>query len=164
MTYPCMTPDEWAEWQEHNRVAGPKRADAPCDDCLIGFAIEMRAEGRCVGIPAGAPEGDAPLPPRRRRATPTGTDRRRAEALRLYSLGMSQAEIGRHLGVGRTTILHYVKGRRPEYGRDAVRQRVAERIREANLLRAQGLSYVAIGRRLGVSEASAIRYIKGSAA
>lgn len=40
----CMEPDEWATWQRHE-------AGRPCDECPIAFAIAMRAEHRCNGIP-----------------------------------------------------------------------------------------------------------------
>lgn len=50
----CMDPGEWASWQEKNRqVAQNQQAPRPCSDCLLGFAAEMRAIGRCNGQPAG---------------------------------------------------------------------------------------------------------------
>ena len=50
----CMDPDEWAAWRSLNgRVSGSQRAARPCSDCLLGYAAEMRAEGRCNGTPGG---------------------------------------------------------------------------------------------------------------
>jgi hypothetical protein len=54
----CMSDEEWAAWSESNdRVIGKARAALPCADCLPSFASEMRAEGRCNGIPRGT-EGE----------------------------------------------------------------------------------------------------------
>lgn len=48
----CMDPEEWADWQGFNHAAGlPMRAQRPCDDCPMGFALEMFAARRCNGIP-----------------------------------------------------------------------------------------------------------------
>jgi hypothetical protein len=54
----CMEPDEWVLWQAGNArvtgsTAGVRRADRPCEDCPMGYAADMRAEGRCNGEPAG---------------------------------------------------------------------------------------------------------------
>jgi hypothetical protein len=48
-----MSEDEWSDWQRHNQSMGSGRAKRPCEDCLLGFAAEMRLEGRCNGTPAG---------------------------------------------------------------------------------------------------------------
>lgn len=51
----CMTADEWTAWQDTNRrINQGSQAPRPCSDCTLGFAAEMRAEGRCNGSPAGA--------------------------------------------------------------------------------------------------------------
>ena len=55
----CMEPPEWADWRARNPVAGIPDADQvarPCEECPIGWAVEMRAEGRCNGTPAGVAE------------------------------------------------------------------------------------------------------------
>ena len=54
-TAACMEPDEWADWQRLNRSIANHgdQASRPCSDCLLGFAADMRAEGRCNGQPAG---------------------------------------------------------------------------------------------------------------
>jgi hypothetical protein len=54
----CMEPDEWALWTEANRRSAAHRISRPCEDCPLGFALEMRAIGRCNGEPAGAPEDE----------------------------------------------------------------------------------------------------------
>lgn len=49
----CMEPDELADWRAFNRTAGPtNRAQRPCDDCPMSFALEMFAARRCNGVPA----------------------------------------------------------------------------------------------------------------
>jgi hypothetical protein len=49
----CMEPDEWALWLERNprALGGAAIANRPCVDCPLGFAAEMRSEGRCNGSP-----------------------------------------------------------------------------------------------------------------
>jgi hypothetical protein len=55
----CMSADEFAAWREMNgRITGRDRGSRPCDDCPLGFAAEMRAEGRCNGTPGGVEEED----------------------------------------------------------------------------------------------------------
>ncbi|MCU0250240.1 MAG: hypothetical protein MUE61_08535 [Vicinamibacterales bacterium] len=52
-----MEPDEWATWQRHE-------TDRPCEECPVSFAIAMRAEHRCNGIPRAGlprPNGRRPL-------------------------------------------------------------------------------------------------------
>lgn len=49
----CMSADELATWQ-----SGRNWADRPCLDCLLGFAVEMRAVGRCNGTPGGVQEDE----------------------------------------------------------------------------------------------------------
>ena len=48
-----MDPDEWAAWRSLNDRSGSNRAARPCSDCLLGYAAEMRADGRCNGTPGG---------------------------------------------------------------------------------------------------------------
>ena len=47
----CMDPAEWDAWHAANRSARGGRDSRPCDDCLLGFAAEMRTAGRCNGQP-----------------------------------------------------------------------------------------------------------------
>lgn len=48
----CMDPDDLAEWQAFNRsTTGTMRAQRPCDDCPMSFALEMFAARRCNGVP-----------------------------------------------------------------------------------------------------------------
>ena len=50
----CMDAGELAGWRDRNaRLLPFRRAERPCEDCLLGFAAEMRAEGRCNGEPGG---------------------------------------------------------------------------------------------------------------
>lgn len=51
-TAACLEPAEWTAWQRANRLlTHSSQAARPCDDCLAGFAADMRAEGRCNGVP-----------------------------------------------------------------------------------------------------------------
>lgn len=51
----CMEPDEYAGWREMNgKLIGSGRALRPCQDCPLGFALDMRAEDRCNGEPGGS--------------------------------------------------------------------------------------------------------------
>lgn len=54
----CMEPDELEAWSETNRRMSVGRAVSPCDDCSLGFAIDMRREGRCNGRPGGVEEDE----------------------------------------------------------------------------------------------------------
>jgi hypothetical protein len=54
----CMDADELAGWDEMNRRTQGGRAQLPCADCLVGFAAEMRAVGRCNGTPGGVEEDE----------------------------------------------------------------------------------------------------------
>jgi hypothetical protein len=45
-------PEEHVSWTEANRVVGVVAvASSPCSDCTLGLALEMSAEGRCIGRP-----------------------------------------------------------------------------------------------------------------
>jgi hypothetical protein len=58
----CMEPEEWADWQRRNpRLTDHAFAPRPCTDCPLGFAADMRAEGRCNGTPGGV-QGDDEIP------------------------------------------------------------------------------------------------------
>lgn len=47
---PCMTADEWDGWSDANLLLRPsRRADSPCVDCTLAFALEQRAV--CDGTP-----------------------------------------------------------------------------------------------------------------
>ena len=48
----CMDASDWADWQRFNERAGSTmRAQRPCDDCPMSFALEMFAARRCNGVP-----------------------------------------------------------------------------------------------------------------
>lgn len=53
----CMADDEWAHWLAMNPMglSDALVAARPCMDCPLGFAAEMRAEGRCNGSPGWRP-------------------------------------------------------------------------------------------------------------
>jgi hypothetical protein len=58
----CMEPGEWAHWRSLNpRLPDEVFAPRPCTDCPLGFAADMRAEGRCNGAP-GAVQADDEIP------------------------------------------------------------------------------------------------------
>lgn len=54
MTPDCMTPAELTLWDLANRALS-SRADVPCRDCPMAFALAMRAEGCCNGTPEPPP-------------------------------------------------------------------------------------------------------------
>lgn len=56
----CMDAAEWADWQARNPTALDiySAVARPCEDCLLGFAADMRAAGRCNGEPGGAAVDD----------------------------------------------------------------------------------------------------------
>jgi hypothetical protein len=72
----CMEPDELADWHQHNRTAAfaaKGKALSPCEDCLLGYALEMRAIGKCNGTPGAAAdvEDEEPEEPAARRTMAT---------------------------------------------------------------------------------------------
>lgn len=53
-TAQCMEPDELEAWQAANAlVADTARAERPCADCTLAYALEMRGLDRCNGSPEG---------------------------------------------------------------------------------------------------------------
>ena len=60
MTPACMTTEELLLWDEANRITS-KTAETPCRDCPVAFAVEMRAVGRCNGVPLEGRWGRPPL-------------------------------------------------------------------------------------------------------
>jgi len=54
----CMDAAEWADWQASNPLRVRGAVSRPCADCLLGFAADMRAAGRCNGSP-GSDGGEA---------------------------------------------------------------------------------------------------------
>jgi hypothetical protein len=51
-----MEDAEWALWRESvetfTYATERLRPKSPCQDCTLAFAVEMRREGRCDGVPA----------------------------------------------------------------------------------------------------------------
>lgn len=61
----CMSDEEYASWAEKNAT----RVKRPCADCPLGYAADMRAQGRCNGTPGGVEQDeeegdDVTMPPR----------------------------------------------------------------------------------------------------
>lgn len=79
-----MDPGEWAEWSRLNDIQPrANRAESPCEDCTVRFAVQMRLAGRCDGWPT-VPVGGRPVVPvedsgqeRRRRQWREAQERRR---------------------------------------------------------------------------------------
>jgi hypothetical protein len=134
-----MSDDEWSLWcvSDAERNAWQDGAD-PCDDCLAGFAVEMRAAGRCDGSPKGY-EADPTTPIRsltrseamqlrwrdeRFRthmvAVLAEANRRRdvaavrEDVLRFRRMGMTFKEAGRQLGISKSAAHYAVYGRRKD--------------------------------------------------
>jgi len=77
VTLLCMTPVELEAWEGTNvRIQNPReRALGPCADCLLAYALEMRAAGRCDGTPGGVEEDDdVTMDPRSRPGLRPGPD------------------------------------------------------------------------------------------
>lgn len=136
----CMDDDEWQGWQAGNRLQNYQhQANSPCDDCITGFALAMRAEGRCDGIPLGVEDADPPLLPIRTwapRRSLTGRERSlqnlrlgravsarnrhartRQQGLRAQALerqGYTPTQIGYHMGVSASTVSKYLTRLQPE--------------------------------------------------
>lgn len=161
---PCMDDDDYAEWTHHNRLAKADGVASPCADCLLPFALEMRGLGRCDGTPGwrrGAilsAESTLERPVYVMRPNP-----RRDRAMHLHEMGFRQAEIARALGVSKSCVSRYLLGRTRRLSLEQVRERMRERQQAAKRLRAEGLSVVAIGERLGVSETMTRRYLEDAA-
>jgi hypothetical protein len=51
----CMSDEEWATWRSSGYL---RLGDRPCSDCPLGYAAEMRAQGRCNGTPGGVEEDE----------------------------------------------------------------------------------------------------------
>lgn len=70
----CMNADEWAEWRRTNPLGLSNGAIArPCEDCLLGFAADMRAGDSCNGAPGGVhPEEETEEEPMDQVSAPAG--------------------------------------------------------------------------------------------
>lgn len=113
---------EYAEWLGHNNNLYSKkdRALTPCHDCVAGFALEMRMEGRCDGHPRGVEE-DHPEQGNNRsydnqNALRINAEKRHAErqvrigiAVAMFADGMSRKEIAAAMGVRHNTVVRYIK-------------------------------------------------------
>ena len=55
----CMTAEEYSEWKGGRDWSnGKSQPLRPCHDCLLDFAVEKRAEGKCNGTPGAARDVD----------------------------------------------------------------------------------------------------------
>lgn len=98
----CMDHDEWEAWQGTNRrlTYQGDQAARPCADCLLGYAAEMRAEGRCNGEPAGDHHEEDTMEP-----TP-----RQVECWNAYHRHGGQSAAGRSLGVDQGAVRNGIVG------------------------------------------------------
>lgn len=98
----CMDHDEWEAWQGTNRrlTYQGDQAARPCADCLLGYAAEMRAEGRCNGEPAGDHHEEDTMEP-----TP-----RQVECWNAYHRHGGQSAAGRSLGVEQAAVRSGIVG------------------------------------------------------
>lgn len=104
----CMDAEEHAAWTEMNDRLWITKALTPCSDCVMGFALEMRAIDMCDGEPGVQPT-KAEL---RRRHSATLRARkaaRMARTLELATAGYRQATIVRLTGYGRSTVSRYLR-------------------------------------------------------
>ena len=129
MTQPaCMDVAEYREWCAKNDKihSGADKAALPCNDCLASFALEMRAEGlalfgderaRCDGHPGGWEDDAINLADDTRRANAIKAhaartrhmQERKERALELREQGLNNTEVGKIMGLCRTTIAGYVR-------------------------------------------------------
>ena len=108
-----MDDDEWVGWTERNdhRYTVP----SPCSDCLHGFALDMRAAGRCDGVPMGYECDDDfrnYMPDNQRRSAEVRARRkaeRAAMAQALYRSGLGNVEIAREMGLAESTVNDYIR-------------------------------------------------------
>lgn len=69
----CMDDAEWAEWLAKNPLMpDAEMAARPCDDCPLGFAVEMREIGMCNGTPAGVDDEEVDAMVEQQRDTGSG--------------------------------------------------------------------------------------------
>jgi hypothetical protein len=57
----CMTDEEYDSWSSKNAPMTLGKALRPCADCPLGYAADMRAEGRCNGTPGGVEEDEGDM-------------------------------------------------------------------------------------------------------
>ena len=118
-----MDGQEYEDWVALNRLAGPANALSPCADCSLGFAVEMRLEGRCDSRPRGIPDADDDTGwfherhtgfayTAVRRSAEVRAERkseRAKQAMALSKQGMKRREIGAVLGVNIWTVGEYLR-------------------------------------------------------
>lgn len=109
---------EYAEWQAHNERISSKYIQAltPCHDCLAGYAADMRAIGRCDGIP-GEPLVEVP-PPARTRSHEQYYAEKHARMLEsieraneLLDTGMTQTAVAKVMGVSPSAVSKWSRAR-----------------------------------------------------
>ena len=116
MRRPCMTAEEHADWQEQASKTYNVVSD-PCTDCIASFALEMRAQGKCDGVPLGWEDDDD----QQHRtaegyavavaASAIARDRKKREFIKatveLTEQGLTIAQIAKRLGIAKRTVTHY---------------------------------------------------------
>ena len=106
-----MDTSEWANWTEAmQRVESP--VSTPCDDCLVGFALEMRDIGRCDGHPGGFEDDHVVFDASEARAHIRRSEDRRErieQAVRLRLGGLKHHEIAEAMSLERSTVSMYLK-------------------------------------------------------
>lgn len=102
----CLEPDAYTDWATFNARLY-KRAASPCVDCLLPFALEMRAIGRCNGHPSGV-EFD---PGRQRSADHARTTANGAAAARLQAPSGALARASDRPAARHATSTSTTKGR-----------------------------------------------------
>jgi hypothetical protein len=101
-----MDDDEWAAWTAANRSLRWDHSPTPCSDCVTGFALAMRAIGRCDGVPWGVEDDVLPLATQSRRVV---SDQRATRALALLATGLKVAAVAEAMGIHEETVRTYVR-------------------------------------------------------
>lgn len=109
-----MSESEYAAWVESNQRIAWNRAASPCDDCIVSFALEMRAQDRCDGTPGGWEDDEDPTSIERAREAAVAAVRARrasriAEADRLRRSGLSLREVAAAMGTSRQVVWRYLR-------------------------------------------------------
>ena len=109
-----MDDEEFERWSFHNWMPKDHKATSPCDDCLTGFALEMRQTDECDGTPRGYQGDWDPSVPMlnavRISAVKRGQEKeiRQARAMELLRSGMRNVDVAKTMGLAPSTISMYV--------------------------------------------------------
>ena len=128
----CMNPAEYERWTFWNQriVVQHEMASTPCQDCQDPeYVAEMRAEGRCDGVPGSrvAPVEPEPVMAElvaegystKHAAAMIGATRkklgrleRQGQAVALFNEGHSQVDIAERMGLSQSAISKYITAQR----------------------------------------------------